>query len=87
MAKEKNQVELEDLLKSEDPRKLIEGLKFENGMQLLEQLVGQVEGGGLDLERSMVSYERGLVVLEHLREVLSRAEQKLQVVQGDASSR
>ncbi|MGA1191225.1 MAG: exodeoxyribonuclease VII small subunit [Bdellovibrionota bacterium] len=83
MAKEKKQVELEDLLKSDEPAKLIEGLKFENGMQLLEQLVGQVEGGGLDLERSMVSYERGLIVLEHLREVLSRAEQKLQVVQGD----
>ena len=87
MAKEKKQVELEDLLKSDEPAKLIDGLKFENGMQLLEQLVGQVEGGGLDLERSMVSYERGLIVLEHLREVLSRAEQKLQVVQGESKSR
>jgi len=86
MAKEKK-IGLEELLKSEDPAKLMSGIKFENGMHLLEELVAQVEEGGLDLEKAMMSYERGIVVLDHLREVLSRAEQKLQVVQSDASGR
>jgi exodeoxyribonuclease VII small subunit len=82
-AKSERGVELAELLKSDDPKTLISEMKFENGMQLLEQLVSQVEGGGgLDLEKAMVSYERGMVVLDHLREMLTKAEEKLQVVQG-----
>lgn len=80
MAKE---MTLDELLKSGDPKKVTDGMKFETGMKLLEQLVTQVEGGGLDLETSMVSYERGMIVLDHLRQLLSKAEEKLQVVQGE----
>lgn len=83
MAKAEKAVELSELLKSDDPKKIIDGMKFENGMKLLEELVSKVEGGGLDLETSMVSFERGMVVLEYLRSVLSKAEAKLQVVQGE----
>ena len=77
------EIKLAELLKAEDPKAVIDGMKFENGMKLLEELVAQVEGGGLDLEKSMMSYERGMVVLDHLRAVLSKAEEKLQVVQGE----
>ena len=79
-------VTLEALLAAEDPGSLLKEIKFENGMKLLEELVRQVESGGLDLEHSMASYERGMIVLDHLRSVLERAEQKLQFVQAERSS-
>ncbi|MCI5065962.1 exodeoxyribonuclease VII small subunit [bacterium] len=80
MAKETKERELEELLSAKDPKALIEGMKFENGMRLLQELVSQVEGGGMELERSIVSYERGMIVLEYLRGVLSQAEEKLEIV-------
>lgn len=79
-------VSLDKILKAEDPNAEIEKLTFEQGVQLLEGLVTKVEEGEIPLETSILAYERGSLLLNHLRKLLSGAEEKLQVVQEKSGS-
>lgn len=62
--------------------KLLEGLAFEDGLKLLEELVSKVETGSLPLESAILSYERGVALVARLRELLSGAEQKIKLLQS-----
>ena len=84
MAKEK-QITLEELLASSDPKKMISTLAFEDTLKLLEELVVAVERGSLPLERAILSYEKGAVLVEHLRAALSGAEERLKVLKKNKS--
>ena len=44
---------------------------FEDGLQELEQILGDIEGGTLGLEDSLGKYERGTFLIEHCRRVLT----------------
>lgn len=57
-----------------------EGLSFENGLKLLEELVEKVESGGLPLDKAILAYERGAALIEQLRSQLGGAEEKLRVL-------
>lgn len=70
---------LEDLLAD---RLAIEALTFEDGIRLLERLVQAVESGSLPLEKAITSYEKGAVLLKHLKGKLSGAEERLKVLRG-----
>ncbi len=78
-------VKLEELVSAEDPKGKIDVLSFEQGLQLLEELVATVEGGKLALDSSIVSYERGVQLIEHLKSKLSGAEEKLRLLQRQKS--
>ncbi len=84
MAKEK-EVTLEQLLAAADPKKAIQSLPFEECLKLLEELVGAVERGSLPLERAIMSYEKGAVLVEHLRSALTKAEERLKVLKRGSS--
>lgn len=86
MAKEKT-VSLEQLLSAADPKKLVADLPFEDCLRLLEELVGAVERGSLPLERAILSYEKGAVLVEHLREALTRAEERLKLLKRDRNGK
>ena len=77
---------LKELVTAEDLDEKIKDLSFENGLQLLEELVEKVESGGLPLDKAILSYERGVVLIEKLRSQLTKAEEKLQVLQKSSSS-
>lgn len=68
---------IKDLLATADIAALIEGISFEQGIKLLDELVGSVEAGTLPLNDSMRSYELGVQLSERLRTMLDGAEQKL----------
>ena len=70
---------LKDLLADEGEKKVPE-VSFETGLKLLEELVGKVESGSLPLDKAVLSYERGVSLITHLRAVLKGAEQKLQTL-------
>lgn len=70
---------LKDLLADEGEKKVAE-VSFETGLKLLEELVGKVESGSLPLDKAVLSYERGVSLITHLRGVLKGAEQKLQTL-------
>ena len=71
-------VTLKSLLSAEDPSAIIAELSFEKGLSLVEELVSQVESGEITLDGAVTSYERGTLVLEHLKKLLSGAEAKLE---------
>lgn len=65
--------------------KKIEDMTFKEASIELEQIVRALEAGDLELEESLERYTRGVELLKSLRERLSAAEQKVQVLL-DASS-
>lgn len=73
--------EIDKLLKSDDPVKLLDKLDFESALKTLEGLVVSVEAGSLPLEKAVKSYEVGRLLVEHLRNLLAGAEKKLQVLE------
>lgn len=65
--------------------KPVEELTFKEASIELEQVVRSLESGDLELEDALDRYARGVALLKSLRERLSKAEQKVQVLL-DASS-
>jgi exodeoxyribonuclease VII small subunit len=82
MAK-KSAVSIKDLLTTENLEEKVAELSFEEGMALLEDLVEKVESGALPLDKAVLSYERGVALINRLRALLSGAEEKLQMLQGE----
>jgi exodeoxyribonuclease VII small subunit len=80
-------VTLDDLMKGDvGPTELAE-LRFEEALTLLEGVVSAVESGSLPLDQAIGSYERGTQLIQHLRALLSGAEEKLRILnEGTTSS-
>jgi exodeoxyribonuclease VII small subunit len=74
-------ITVEQLLTASDAPAQIEALTFEQALSILEELVASVESGTLSLDRSILSYERGVLLIAHLRKKLTGAEEKLRVLQ------
>ncbi|MDC0358665.1 exodeoxyribonuclease VII small subunit [Oligoflexia bacterium] len=74
-------VTLKELVTADDTEAVVATLSFENGLKLLEELVGKVESGSLSLDNAIMSYEKGVLIIEQLRKLLSGAEEKLKVLQ------
>lgn len=55
---------------------------FEAALKELEGLVQTLENGGAPLEESLQAYERGMALLRHCQETLTRAEQKIRILDG-----
>lgn len=70
----------EELLEEKGDARVKE-VSFEEGLKLLEELVAKVESGTLPLDRAVLAYERGVMVMDHLRALLAGAEKKLHVLQ------
>jgi exodeoxyribonuclease VII small subunit len=55
------------------PNAEIESLSFELALAELERIVGQLESGQAELERSIALYERGALLKAHCEKRLSEA--------------
>jgi len=51
---------------------------FEEALKQLETIAEQIEQGKIGLEESITQYETGMALVKHCREILSRAEQRIQ---------
>jgi exodeoxyribonuclease VII small subunit len=65
--------------------KPIEELSFREAMQELEGIVAVLESNTLELEQSLVQYERGVALLSQLQTRLQDAQQKVDVLLGELS--
>ena len=74
------EVTLEALIQGHVSATDIQGLKFEQALLLLEEVVTSVESGSLPLDQAIGSYEQGTQLVQHLRGLLSGAEEKLRVL-------
>lgn len=61
----------------------VEDLTFREAMVELEKIVQELESNTLELEESLVKYERGVTLLRYLRKNLSEAQQKIEVLMGE----
>lgn len=59
-------------------------LTFEEALNQLETIARQIEQGEIGLEESITKYERGMNLVKHCREILAKAEHKIQQVQQRA---
>lgn len=66
---------------SEDAK--IEEMTFRQAMTELNQIVEALESNTLELEDSLVKYERGIALLRFLKGSLANAQQKIDVLMGE----
>jgi exodeoxyribonuclease VII small subunit len=58
-------------------------LTFEAAMRELEEIVGALEKGNVDLDQSIALYERGEILKKHCEALLKSAEARIEkIVQG-----
>ena len=57
-----------------------EALPFEAGLERLETLVEELEGGELELERALATFEEGVKLSRGLDRQLNRAEARVEVL-------
>jgi exodeoxyribonuclease VII small subunit len=73
-------ISLEDIMQGRVTVEQVAKLSFEEALNLLEGVVAAVESGSLPLDQAIGSYERGTQLVQHLRALLSGAEEKLRVL-------
>ena len=59
------------------------GLTFREAMMELNGIVEALESNTLELEDSLVKYERGIALLRFLKDSLTSAQQKVDVLMGE----
>ena len=65
-----------------EEKKPIEELSFREAMAELDQIVSVLESNTLELEDSLVSYERGVSLLTNLQKRLDEAQLKVDTLMG-----
>ncbi len=63
--------------------KAVKDMSFEEAMAELEQVVGQLESGNVDLENSIKLYERGAALKARCEKKLQEAEEKVAAITLD----
>ncbi len=53
-------------------------LSFEDSIQAVEDIIERIESGEIGLEKSIAEYERGMVLLNRCKDVLRKAEQRVE---------
>lgn len=62
----------------------IKSLSFEVALKELEEIVGKLERGDVELEESIANYERGEALRAHCDALLKKAEAKVEKITFDA---
>ncbi len=55
-----------------------ENLSFEDALTRLEEIVQRIESGDVGLEQAITEYEQGMALVRRCKEVLARAEQRVE---------
>lgn len=60
---------------------------FEEALKQLESIAEQIERGQIGLEESIAKYEQGMTLVKQCRDILAKAELRIQLVQerGDGT--
>ena len=69
---------------SSAPHADIQAMTFEQALKELEQIVGKLERGDVELEPSIELYERGEALRAHCETLLQRIEAKVEKITLDA---
>ncbi len=58
----------------------VEKMSFEESINILEELVKELEAGGIDLDRSIEIYEKAVILRNHCRKILDDSERRIQKI-------
>ena len=58
----------------------VESLSFEQALEELGQIVGRLEGGQDELDKSITDYQRGMALKEHCEKKLKEAQEKIEKI-------
>ena len=72
---------------SQQPGGQEQARSFEASLEALEQIVQQLEGGDLPLEKSLELFEQGVRLSRECQERLSQAERRIEVLLRDNQGR
>jgi len=61
-------------------------LNFEQAIKELTGIVGKIEQGQIPLQDSLQQYERGMALIKHCREILKKAEQRIEKITKEQQS-
>jgi exodeoxyribonuclease VII small subunit len=59
-------------------QKKVEEMSFEESLSALEELVKQLETGGLDLDKSIEVYTKAIALRDRCRKILEESERKVE---------
>jgi len=62
------------------PKQKEDKINFESALEELNDIVEQMEEGGLTLEKSLQQFERGITLTRQCQKELKDAEQKVQIL-------
>ena len=58
----------------------IEKMNFEESIRELTNIVGKIEQGQIPLQESIEQYEKGMTLIKHCREILVKAEKRIEKI-------
>lgn len=67
-------------------KKVIKDLKYEQALEELEAVIGQLEEDNNGLEVSVKLFERGMMLIRHCQKLLDEAELKVRQLEEDGST-
>jgi len=59
-------------------------LTFEQAIKELTAIVAQIEQGEIPLQDSLAQYEKGMALIKHCREILAKAEKRIEDISTSA---
>lgn len=64
----------------------IEKMTFEQAIQQLKGIVDRIEQGQIPLQDSLEQYEKGMALIKHCRDILQRAEKRIERISKEEPS-
>ena len=61
----------------------IDKLSFEQSINQLKLIVQKIEQGEIPLDDSLEQYERGMSLIKHCRQILQKAEKRIETISKD----
>ncbi len=55
---------------------------YEQAIEELEAIIGQMEDGSLGLEQSLIAYQRGAALVKHCKARLASVDQQVKILEG-----
>ena len=68
-----------------DYKEEVEKMSFEESMKALEDLVRELENGGIDLDRSLKIYEKAVILRNRCQTILDDSERRIQKIMETAN--
>jgi len=64
----------------------ISKMTFEQAIKELGSIVGKIEQGQIPLQDSLTQYERGMALIKHCKNILEKAEERIDKISGPDES-